>query len=65
MFHKVTINRKLNCDIENDEEILMQIEGNVIIHPVKAEREFCSVKTSDFEFKVLGSMEELQIKFNL
>ncbi len=65
MFHKVIINRKMNFEIENDEEILIQVTGNVAIHPIKTtNRKFCSVQTSNYEFKVLGSLDELMDKFN-
>ncbi len=65
MFHKVIINRKMNFDIENDEEILIQVTGNVAIHPIKTTtRNFCSVQTGNYEFKVLGTLDELMDKFN-
>ncbi len=65
MFHKVIINRKMNFEIENDEEIAIQITGNVAIHPIKTTtRKFCSVQTSNYDFRVLGSLDELMDKFN-
>ncbi len=72
MFHKVIINNTDTTDSQYDREVLIKLDGNIVIEkhtPVinttgMVNREFCEVIINTEIYQILGSLDELMDKFN-